>query len=50
MRSVNSEFHALLRRVSPCVRFVGERREKVSIKTVCAVFERLSRFLDSTPL
>lgn len=32
MRCVNSEFHALFRCVSPCVRFVGERRESYPSK------------------
>ena len=49
MRSVNSEFHALLRHILPCVRFVGERRESTHQKPN-TVFERLLRFLDSTPL
>ena len=46
---MNSEIRALFRRISPYVRFVVERREELPAKTVCAVFERLSRFLDSTP-
>ena len=37
MRSVNREFAALIHRISPCVRFIGERRGKLSVKIVCAL-------------
>lgn len=35
----NSEIISLLRRILPCVRFVGERRGKVLVKTVRAVLD-----------
>ena len=46
---VNSEISTLFRRISPCVRFVEDRRES-TVKTICAFFKRLSQLVSGSLL